>query len=300
VKPGGKVLVSGSSGLIGSALVSSLAAEGYRVSRLLRSGHTGEGLLVWDPMKPVPVDLVSGFDAVVHLAGESIVGRWTEEKKRRIVESRVLPTKNLSEALARSSAPPLVLICASAIGYYGDRGDELLREESAAGRQWSSQLCLRWEAAVQPAASAGIRTISLRTGIVLSAHGGALKQMLPPFRTGLGGRMGNGRQWMSWIDLQDMAAAILHILKTDSLQGPVNLTAPNPATNTEFSKTLAAVLSRPAIFPMPAFAARLVFGQMADELLMASQRVEPAKLLSSGYRFRQPTLKESLEAILQK
>ena len=262
--------------------------------------HLSDGQLVWDPAEPLAPESVSGFDAVVHLAGEPIVGRWTEEKKRRIIDSRVSGTKHLAEALAKTSRPPRVLVCASAIGYYGDRGDEVLREESAPGRQFSSELCQQWEAAAEPAVAAGIRTVNLRTGIVLSAAGGALKQMLLPFRLGIGGNVGNGRQWMSWIDLQDMTAAILHILKTDSLRGPINMTAPNPVTNAEFTKALASVLSRPAIFPMPAFAARLVFGQMADELLLASQRVEPAKLLGSGYVFQRPDLRQSLQAILKK
>ena len=295
-----RVLVSGSSGLIGSALVPSLTASGYQVTRLVRSGPSGEDRLVLDPAKPLLPDSLSGFDAVVHLAGEPIVGRWTAEKKRRIVDSRVLPTRHLAEALAKASRPPRVLICASAIGYYGDRGGEVLREESAPGRHFSSELCLQWEGAVQPATDAGIRTANLRSGIVLSAAGGALKKMLPPFRLGIGGNIGNGRQWMSWIDLQDVMAAILHILRTDSLHGPVNMTSPHPVTNAEFTRTLASVLSRPAVFPMPAVVARLVFGQMADELLLASQRVEPAKLLASGYVFQQPDLRQSLTAILRK
>jgi uncharacterized protein len=296
----GKVLVSGSSGLVGSALVTALTVSGYLVTRLVRSGACSEGLLVWAPVKPLAPESVSGFDAVVHLAGESIVGRWTEEKKRSIVESRVLGTRHLAEALAKTSRPPRVLISASAIGYYGDRGDEVLREASVPGRQFSSDLCVQWEAAAQPAAVAGIRTVNPRFGIVLSAAGGALKKMLFPFRLGAGGNMGNGRQWMSWIDLQDVVNAILHILKTDSLRGPVNMTAPNPVTNAEFTRTLASVLTHPAIFPMPAFVARLVFGQMADELLLASQRVEPAKLLASGYVFQRPVLHQSLQAILEK
>jgi hypothetical protein len=266
---------------------------------LVRSGVSDESRLVWDPAKPLAPESVSGFDAVVHLAGESIVGRWTEQKKRRIVGSRVPSTRYLAEALAQTSRPPRVLICASAIGYYGDRGDEVLREESVPGQQFSSELCLQWEGAAQPAAAAGIRTVNLRFGIVMSAAGGALKKMLPPFRLGVGGNIGNGRQWMSWIDLQDVTAAILHVMQTDLLHGPVNMTAPNPVTNAEFTKTLASVLSRPAIFPMPAFAARLVFGQMADELLLASQRVEPAKLLASGYVFQRPDLRQSLESILR-
>ena len=294
-----KVLVSGSSGLVGSALVPTLTAGGYEVTRLVRSGSAGQSELAWEPTKPLSPDGLSGFDALVHLAGESIVGRWTEDKKRRIVDSRVLPTKHLAEAMAKT--PPLrVFICASAIGYYGDRGDEILREESSPGVRFSSQLCVQWESACQAAVAAGIRTVNLRFGIVLSVAGGALKKMLPPFRLGAGGNMGNGRQWMSWVDLQDVTAAILHILRTEALHGAVNMTAPNPVTNAEFTKTLAAVLSRPAVFPMPAFAARLLFGQMADELLLASQRVEPAKLLARGYAFQQPELRRSLQSILEK
>lgn len=256
--------------------------------------------MVWDPFKPPAHESVSGFEAVIHLAGEPIVGRWTDGKKRHIVESRVLSTKHLAEAVARASQPPQVLISASAIGYYGNRGDEVLREDSGPGRQFASELCLQWEGAAEPATAAGIRTLNLRFGIVLSAAGGALKQMLTPFRLGIGGNMGNGRQWMSWVDLQDVTAAILHMLKTDTLRGPVNMTSPNPVTNAEFTKTLASVLSRPAVCPMPAFAARLVFGQMADELLLSSQRVEPAKLLASGYAFHQPDLRRSLQTMLNK
>ena len=295
-----KVLVSGSSGLVGSALVTALTNGGYEVTRLVRSGSSGQSRLAWDPNRLPAPNTLAGFDALIHLAGESIVGRWTEDKKRRIVDSRVLPTRHLAEAMAKTSPPPQVFICASAIGYYGDRGDEILREESSPGARFSSQLCVQWENACQAAVAAGIRTVNLRFGIVLSAAGGALQKMLPPFRLGAGGNMGNGRQWMSWVDLQDATTAMLHILKTEALHGAVNMTAPNPVTNAEFTKTLAAVLSRPAVFPMPAFAARLLFGQMADELLLASQRVEPAKLLASGYVFQQPELRRSLQRILQK
>lgn len=296
----GKVLISGSSGLIGSALIPALKAKGYQVTRLIRGGSSEEGPIAWDPSKPLPSESVSGFDAVIHLAGEPIVGRWTEAKKRRIVESRVLSTRHLAEAIAKAPRTPRVLVCASAIGYYGERGDEVLREDSAPGKQFISEVCLQWEAAAQPAATAGIRTVNTRFGIVLSAAGGALKKMLPPFRLGVGGKVGSGRQWMSWIDLKDVVGGILHILKTESLRGPVNMTEPNPVSNAEFTRILASVLSRPAIFPMPGFAARLVFGQMADELLLASQRVEPTKLLASGYVFQRPDLNGALKAILKK
>jgi uncharacterized protein (TIGR01777 family) len=295
----GKVLVSGSSGLLGSTLVSSLTTTGYQVTRLVHGRATGGNQIAWDPVQPLSPESVSGFDAVVHLAGESVVGRWTAAKKSAIRDSRALGTRNLAEAVAKATQPPRVLISASAIGYYGDRGEEVLREDSPAGKGFLAGVCREWEAATEPAAKAGIRTVQIRIGVVLSAAGGALQKMLPPFRLGLGGNMGNGRQWMSWIDIQDLVAAVHHIMKTKSLRGPVNMVAPNPVKNAEFTKALASVLSRPAVFPMPAFAARLAFGQMADELLLASQRVEPVKLLASGVVFQRPDLRQSLQAILR-
>jgi hypothetical protein len=293
-----KILVTGVSGPIGAALLPAVKAQGYAVTRLVRGKSTGQEQIAWKPLQPLAPESVSGFHAVIHLAGESIVGRWTEAKKRRIVESRVPTTRYLAEALAQAKQPPRVLISASAVGYYGSRGDEILREDSAPGTGFASDLCRDWESASQAAGRAGVRVVQIRIGMVLSALGGALPQMLPPFRMGLGGNLGNGRQWVSWIDARDVAGAILHLIKADSLQGPVNMVARNPVTNAEFTKTLARVLSRPAIFPMPAFAARLIFGQMADELLLASQRVEPAKLLASGYQFQHPELESALRQIL--
>jgi len=294
-----KILVSGSSGLIGSALLPALKASGYDVVCLGR-GQSGDSRIGWDPARPLAPELVSGFDAVIHVAGESIASRWTESKKKAIRDSRVLGTRHLAEALAWTASPPRVLISASAIGFYGDRDDEILREDSASGGSgFLPEVCREWEAAAGPAVQAGIRTAFLRTGIVLSADGGALKQMLPPFRMGLGGKIGSGRQWMSWIDLHDEIGAIRHILTNESLRGPVNSVSPHPVSNAEFTKTLASVLSRPAIFPMPAFAARLVFGQMGDELLLESQRVEPAKLLASSFVFQQPDLRGALQDILK-
>jgi uncharacterized protein (TIGR01777 family) len=295
-----KILVSGSSGLIGTALVPALQASGYEVTCLVRGAASGKARIEWDPARALAPESISGFDAVIHLAGESIVGRWTEAKKRRILESRVQGTRNLVKALAEASQRPRVLISGSASGYYGDRGDEILREDSSSGQAFTSELCRQWEAATEAAAAAGIRTVQIRLGVVMSAAGGALQKMLPPFRMGVGGNMGNGCQWFSWVDIADVAGGIQHILKNESLRGPVNLAAPNPVTNAEFTKTLASVLSRPAIFPMPAFAARLVFGQMADELLLASQRMEPRKLLASGYVFQRPDLRKSLESILKR
>jgi uncharacterized protein (TIGR01777 family) len=294
-----KVLVSGASGLIGSALLPALQSSGYEVTRLVRGAASGKGDIAWDPCRPLVPESVSGFDAVVHLAGESIVGRWTDAKKQRVRESRAQGTRNLAGALAAAPQSPRVFISASAIGYYGDRGEETLREESSSGSGFLPEVCREWEAAAEPATKAGIRTAQMRFGVVLSASGGALRKMLPPFRMGVGGKIGNGRQWMSWIDIDDVAGAIQHALKTDTLRGPVNVVGPNPVRNSEFTNTLASVLSRPAMFPMPAFAARLVFGQMADELLLASQRVEPAKLLSTGYVFQNPELRSALENILK-
>lgn len=295
-----RILVSGSSGLVGRALVPALKANGYEVTRLVHGTTAGPKLVAWNPAHPLAPDSVSGFDVVVHLAGESIVGRWTKEKKRRIRESRITGTRNLSEALAKADQRPRLLISASAIGYYGDRGDEVLREESPSGNGFLSEVCLGWESATVPATQVGIRTAQLRIGVVLSASGGALAKMLTPFRLGAGGNIGNGRQWWSWIALDDLVGIILHILNTESLQGPVNAVSPNPVTNAEFTKTMGSVLSRPTIFPLPAFAARLALGQMADELILASQRVEPRRLLASGYVFQHPDLRPALRTILPK
>ncbi len=237
---------------------------------------------------------------MIHLAGESIFGRWTAGKKRKIRDSRVLGTLNLAAALARAEQKPKVFVCGSAIGYYGNRGDEVLSEESAAGKGFLAKVCREWEEAAAPATQAGIRTAHLRTGIVLSPKGGALGAMLLPFRMGLGGRTGDGQQWMSWIDVQDMVGGIQHILKNDLLRGPVNMVAPEPVTNAEFARTLASVLGRPAIFPMPAFVVKLAFGEMGEELLLGSQKVEAGKLIASGYSFRYRELRGSLERLLKR
>lgn len=294
------ILVSGSSGLIGAALIPALKSSGYEITCLVRGAPSAEGQIQWDPAQPLVPESASGFDAVAHLAGESIVGRWTEAKKRRIRESRVKGTLRLAEALAQAPQRPRVLISASAIGYYGDRGEETLHEDSSSGSGFLPEVCREWEDAAKPATKAGIRTVQVRFGLVLSRHGGALQKMLPPFRMGIGGNMGNGRQWWSWIDIDDLVGAVQHVIKAETLRGPVNVVGPNPVMNAEFTRILASVLSRPAIFPMPAFAARLVFGQMGDELLLASQRVEPAKLLASGYVFQKPDLRAALEGILKK
>lgn len=293
-----RVLVTGSSGPIGAALLPTLSAAGYSVTRMVRHPSNSPNEISWDAMQPLDPSKVSGFDAVVHLAGETIMGRWTDSKKKKIHDSRVQGTRNLSEALAHASARPRVFVCGSAIGYYGNRGDEMLPEDSSPGRGFLAGVCVEWEAATKAAEQSGIRTAHIRTGVVLSRDGGALTTMLPPFRMGLGGRIGDGRQWFSWIHIQDHVNAILHVMNNEEVRGPVNLVAPNPVTNAEFTKALASVLSRPAVFPMPAFAARLVFGQMGEELLLASQRVEAKKLDQSGFRFQYSDLRPALQALL--
>jgi hypothetical protein len=293
-----RILVSGSTGLIGSALVLSLQTRGCKVMRLVRGSAKSDDEIAWNFAKPISSDVVSGFNAVVHLAGESIAGRWTQTKKVKIRESRVAGTTNLSQALAGAKEKPHVFVSSSAIGIYGDRGDEVLNEQSAPGSGFLPDVCREWEAATQAAANAGIRTVQMRTGVVLSARGGALGAMLTPFKMGLGGRIGDGRQWMSWIDLQDMVGAIHHIFDTDRLQGPVNMVAPNPVTNEEFTKTLGRVLSRPAILPVPAFAVKTIFGEMGETVLLGSERVEPRQLAASRYPFQFSSLRASLEKIL--
>ena len=298
-----KILVTGSRGFVGSALVPFLTTGGHEVTRLARSQpRPGASEVQWDPATGIVERAkLEGMDAVVHLAGESIAaGRWTPEKKARIRDSRVNGTRLLCEALAGLSHPPKVIVCASAIGYYGDRGEEVLREESGPGSGFLADVCRDWEAAAEPVRGRGIRVVHLRIGVILSPAGGALSQMLFPFRMGLGGRMGSGRQYMSWIAMDDLLGVILHALMTDSLQGPVNTVAPNPVTNLEFTRTLGRVLARPTLFPMPAFVARLAFGEMADELLLASTRVEPARLLATAHRFGQPHLEGALRYLLGK
>ena len=294
-----RILVSGVSGPIGSALLPSLKSRGYSVARLVRGAATSDDQIPWNPTQPIAPEVVSGFGAVIHLAGESIVGRWTKTKKTKIRDSRVAGTASLAEALSRAKNKPEVFICSSAIGYYGDRGNEVLNEKSKPGMGFLPDVCREWEAATQAAAHAGIRTVQMRTGVVLSPHGGALGKMLTPFKMGVGGKIGDGRQWMSWIDVQDMVGAIHHILNSDLLHGPVNLVAPKPVTNAEFTRTLASVLSRPAILPMPALAVKLLFGEMGETVLLGSQRVEPTQLVMSEYPFRFSSLRASLENILK-
>jgi hypothetical protein len=295
-----RILVTGSSGLVGNALVSFLTTGGHQVVRLVRSGEKGEGAVHWDPAQgEIDGEALEGLDAVLHLAGENIAsGRWDEAVKARIRDSRVNGTRLLAEALAARRRPPRVFVCASAIGFYGDRGAEVMTESSPAGTGFLPDVCRAWEDASQPAVEKGIRVVHLRIGVVLSAEGGALATMLTPFRLGLGGVVGSGEQYMSWIALDDVVGAIHHCVMSEALSGPVNAVAPQPVTNREYTKTLGSVLSRPTVFPLPAFAVRFAFGEMGEELLLSSTRVEAGKLTSSGYAYRFPELKQALQHLL--
>jgi uncharacterized protein (TIGR01777 family) len=298
-----RILISGASGPIGTALSDSFRSELERgdveLVRLIRGRAKDAAQISWDPLTPLAPEAVSGFEAVIHLAGESVVGRWTAEKKRAILESRALGTRNLASALAQTKTKPRVFVSASAVGFYGNRGDEILREESSAGQGFLSEVCREWEAASHVAADAGIRTVNVRIGLVLSNRGGALPKMLKPFKLGLGGRIGTGQQWLSWIHVDDIVRGIRHAINTPELSGPVNLVAPNPVRNAEFTMVLASVLARPAIFPVPAVALRIVFGKMAaDELFLSSQRVAPEKLEASGYTFHYRDLRTALDNLV--
>ncbi len=294
------VLVTGSTGLIGSALVERLAGAGERAVRLVRRApRPGADELFWDPARAgVAAAALENFDAVVHLAGASLTGRWTSQRKREIYESRVTSTRVLSEALSSLRSPPRALICASAVGYYGDRSDEVLTEESSLGSGFLAEVCRDWESASAAAERKGIRVTRLRTGIVLSARGGALPKMLPPFRMGVGGRFGSGRQYWSWISLEDLVEIFMRVLSDDALSGAINAVSPNPVTNLEFTRELGRALSRPTFLAVPAFAAKLALGEMANEMLLASARVVPARLQAAGFRFQSPALPAALRRIL--
>ncbi len=299
-----KIIISGSSGLIGNALIDSLRPEGHSICRLVRSGSTAPAdtssrLIRWEPPSgSIDLAALEGADAVVHLAGASIAGgRWTASRKEILRRSRVDSTRHLVSALAQLKNKPRVFVSASAIGYYGNRGDEILTEMSPPADDFLAQLCRDWEKEAAVAERESIRTVILRFGIVLAPQGGALHQMLIPFRLGVGGRFGNGRQWMSWISLRDVVLLIRHAIDNENLRGPVNAVAPNPLTNAEFTSILAGVLRRPALFPVPLFALRLALGEMAGALL-ASQRVMPGKLNALQYSFDHPELRSALSSML--
>jgi uncharacterized protein (TIGR01777 family) len=287
--------------LIGAALTPFLAGQGHQVRKLRRQPTNGAETTHWNPADGTFASgAFDGIDAVVHLAGESIAsGRWTAARKARIRDSRVDGTRRLCEAMAALESPPTVLVSASALGYYGDRADEVLDESAPLGTGFLPTVCQEWEDAAEPARRRGIRVVHLRTGIVLSARGGALAQMLLPFKLGVGGVLGSGDQYMSWIALDDMLGITLKVLTDDGVHGPINAVAPHPVTNREFTKTLGKVLRRPTVFPVPAFAARLAFGEMADALLLSSTRVDPAVLRAARFEFTYPNLEDALRHVLE-
>jgi uncharacterized protein len=291
-----KTLISGANGLVGSALLTFLKQKNHQIVRLVRTSAQSSDEISWDPQATsFDSHRIQGFDAVIHLAGESIgEGRWTAEKKRRIHDSRVQGTRILSEAIANLPDPPKVFITASAQGYYGDRAADVLLEDEPAGNDFLARVCVEWEAATQPAKSRGIRVLHLRSGLILSKNGGALPRMLVPFRFGVGGKIGTGRQYWSWIAIDDHVRVIDFLLNSDSLSGPINLCTPNAVTNAEFTQALGKVLCRPTIFPLPAAVARTILGEMADALLLSSIRMQPAQLLNHGFQFLYPDLEEAL------
>lgn len=296
-----KIAISGASGLVGSALAESLAKEGHEIIRLVRSPEQiGPGKVLWDAEGSVlQVHELEGVDAFVHLAGENLAARrWTTQQKQRIRDSRVRGTALISDSLARLKSPPKLLACASAVGYYGNRGGELLDEQSRPGHGFLAEVAQEWEAATNPAQRAGIRVLHLRFGMILSAQGGALPKLLTPFKFGLGGVIGHGDQYWSWVAIDDVVSVIRFAMEPSNLDGPINVVSPGVVTNREFTKTLGRVLNRPTLFPVPAFVARLAFGEMADEALLASTRVVPLKLHAAGYGFQYSELEPALRHLV--
>ena len=294
-----KIAIAGASGLVGSALIPALVAEGAAITRLVR-GAPKPGEIEWHPNQDqVSPQLLEGFDVIVNLAGENVAGsRWTDEQKRKIRDSRVSGTHLLSEAIAKMSAKPGAFICASATGIYGDRDDETLDEQSESGGGFLAGVCREWEKACEPAIKAGVRVVNLRLGPVIARTGGMLAKLLTPFKMGMGGKVGSGKQYISWVALDDVVNAIKLTINDQSLRGPVNIVSPNPVTNEDFTRALGHVLNRPTALAVPAFAARLAFGEMADEMLMASQKVMPKKLLAAGFQFALPSLEATLQRYL--
>src|SRR5271170_2472278 len=295
-----KIVITGSSGLIGSALAAEFGAAGHEVVRLVRHHGGAPNAVMWDPMgESMDAAPLEGADAVVHLSGENLAqGRWTKAKKKRLWESRVQSTSLLSETLAQLKRRPQVMLCASGIGFYGDRGDEVLAEDAQAGTGFVADLCQQWEAAAAPAVAAGMRVIHMRCGIVLARGGGALAKMLTPFRLGLGGVIGSGRQYVGWIALEDVIGAVMHLINKSQLAGAVNFVAPQEVTNRQLTKTLGRVLHRPTLLAMPAWAARLALGEMATELLLASTRATPRRLPDDGFVFAYPELEGALAQVV--
>jgi uncharacterized protein (TIGR01777 family) len=293
------IAISGSSGLIGSALVRVLTARGHEVRRIVRGAARSPTDIVWDTDRQTfDVARLEGVTAVINLAGENLAQRWTSSVRRRIHESRVPGTSALARAVAGMDPRPDVLLSASAVGIYGNRGDEVLDERSELGHDFLADVCKAWEAATAPAAEAGIRVVLLRSGVVLARDGGALGKMLTPFKLGIGGQLGSGKQWMSWISVDDYPRAVSHLLATEGMTGPVNVVAPNPVTNAELTRALARVLGRPSFMPVPKIALELLYGDMAENTVLASQRVVPRRLLDGGFDFQQPTLESALRAVL--
>jgi hypothetical protein len=296
------LLVTGSSGLIGKALTSFLEGEGHQIRRLLRKASSNKDVTSWNPNNgSFETSAFDEIDAVVHLAGESIAeGRWTTAKKNRILESRVLGTQHLCDAISKLENPPKVLVSASAIGFYGDRDDNVLTESNGPGSGFLPEVCKAWEDATAIASERGVRVVHLRIGIILSTAGGALSKMLLPFKLGVGGVIGSGNQYMSWISLDDLLGVILYVLTNNSISGPVNAVAPQATTNRTFTKTLGKILRRPTLLPAPALALRIVLGKMADELLLSSTRVDPLVLRMSEFKFLYPDLEDALRHVLKK
>lgn len=294
-----KVLISGATGFIGVPLTAKLRERGDEVTVLTRSA-AGDGRVHWDPeageLDPAEV---AGFDAVIHLAGESIAGLWTEKKKRAIINSRREGTRLLSEAVAASDPKPAVFVSSSAVGFYGDRGDEVLNEESGSGEGFLAEVVKVWEESAQPARDAGIRTVNLRIGIIVAESGGMMSKVKPLFKLGAGGKLGSGKQWWSWVSIDDVIGAFIHAIDTDSMNGAYNVAAPNPVTNAQFTKDLGKALHRPTFLPAPRFALKLTAREMADEMLLASQRVDTQKLAETGFSFRDPDLPAGLERIFE-